>query len=61
MANLEALRAAVFFAICENLRGADNRPPTVRGIRSARRKYTRKHPGLIECILVRTLDTLEGS
>ena len=37
MANLAALRAAVFFAICEKPEGggADNRPPAVRGLTRA--------------------------
>ena len=36
MANLAALRAAVFFAICEKPEGGgmDNRPPAVRRLRS---------------------------
>ena len=34
MANLAALRAAVFFfAICEKPEGADNCPPAVRGLK----------------------------
>ena len=32
MVNLAALRAAVFFAVCENLRGVDTRHPAVRGL-----------------------------
>ena len=32
MENLAALRAAVFFAICEKPEGVDNRPPAVRGL-----------------------------
>ena len=34
MANLAALRVAVFFAICEKPEGggADNRPPALRGL-----------------------------
>ena len=33
MANLAALRAAVFSLSAKNLRGADNRPPAVRGLK----------------------------
>ena len=32
MANLAALRAAVFSPSAKNLRGADNRPPAVHGL-----------------------------
>ena len=33
MANLAALHAAVFSLSAKNLRGADNRPPAVRGLK----------------------------